>query len=141
MRRAAQFPVWEETRMTARSWRHESASLHFNRTRRRAPLLACRSLPYLLQWDNVKIFLRVAFLLSLAIVPDAVLAQAAPTQQPATAHAMYDSLNALHVNSDDVYSVRDFDLRHDALHFNFAQGQIAFLQPFQGKITGAVFSG
>jgi hypothetical protein len=88
----------------------------------------------------VKNSLRVAFLFCLIAVPGGVFAQAAPPQQP-TAHALYDALNALRVNSDEVYSVRDFDLRHDALHFNFIQGQIAFLQPFQGKITGAVFSG
>jgi len=54
---------------------------------------------------------------------------------------MYDALNALKVNSDEVYTVRDFDLRHDAVHLTFTQGQLAFLQPFQGKITGAVFTG
>lgn len=89
----------------------------------------------------MKILLRVAFLVGLAITSDGIFAQAAPVQQQSSVHAMYDSLNALHVNSDEVYSVRDFDLRHDALHFNFIQGEIAFLQPFQGKVTGAVFSG
>jgi hypothetical protein len=89
----------------------------------------------------VKNFLRVAVLFALAAASSGVSAQSAPGQQPVSAHAIYDSLNALRVNSDEVYSVRDFDLRHDALHFNFTQGEIAFLQPFQGKITGAVFSG
>jgi hypothetical protein len=127
--------------MTARSWRYESASLHFNRTSRRLSSLACRWLPYLLQWDNVKNFLRVTFLIALAAASSGASAQSAPGQQPLSAHAMYDSLNALRVNSDEVYSVRDFDLRHDAVHITFTQGEIAFLQPFQGKITGAVFSG
>ncbi len=127
--------------MTLRSWRHESASLHFNRTCRRASSFACRWLPYLLQWGNVKIFFRVAFIVAFAAASSVVPAQSAPAQQPLSAHAMYDSLNALHVNSDEVYTVRDFDLRHDAIHINFVQGEIAFLQPFQGKITGAVFSG
>jgi hypothetical protein len=106
----------------------------------RAFSLACRPLPYLLQWANVKNVLRVAFIFLLAPISSATFAQsAAPPQQ--SARALYDSLNALHVNSDEVYSVRDFDVRHDALHLTFIQGELAFLQPFQGKITGAVFSG
>ena len=89
----------------------------------------------------MKTFLQVTFLFSLTVISGtAAFAQAAPVSPP-SAHAMYDSLNALRVNSDEVYSVRDFDLRHDAIHLNFIQGQIAFFQPFQGKITGAVFSG
>lgn len=136
--------------MTARLWRHDSASVHFNRRGRCGSRLACRWLPYLLQWDNVKNFLRVGFLFSVAFsiaaISGEVFAQEASVsvQPPAStgpAHAMYEALNALHVNSDEVYSVRDFDLRHDAVHLTFVQGQIAFLQPFQGKITGAVFSG
>jgi hypothetical protein len=101
----------------------------------------------LLQWDKVKNFLRVAFLFSVAAISGGVSAQEAsiPAQPPPTstgpAHTIYDSLNALHINSDEVYTVRDFDLRHDAVHLTFIQGQLAFLQPFQGKITGAVFSG
>jgi hypothetical protein len=108
-----------------------------------------------LRWLNVKNLLRVAFLFSLAAISGGVFAQNAATQaqppsstqspsasvSPQPAHAIYDSLNALRINSDEVYFVRDFDLRHDAIHLTFIQGQIAFLQPFHGKITGAVFSG
>jgi len=88
----------------------------------------------------VRNFLFISFLLSFAGLSTPVFAQAPPvSQQPA--HALFDSLNALRVNSDEVYSVRDFDVRHDALHLTFIQGELAFFQPFQGKITGAVFSG
>ncbi len=59
----------------------------------------------------------------------------------APARSLYNALNALRVNSQEVYSVRDIDFRYDALHFTLIQGQLAFLQPFQGKVTGAVFSG
>jgi hypothetical protein len=97
----------------------------------------------------VKNLLRVAFLFSLAAISNGVFAQEAsmPAQPPpetasaGPAHAIYDSLNALRVNSDEVYFVRDFDLHHDAIHLTFIQGQLAFFQPYQGKITGAVFSG
>jgi hypothetical protein len=99
-------------------------------------------LPYVLRWLNVKNSLRVVFLFSLAAISGAAFAQTATSPaQPQSAHAIYDSLNALRVNSDEVYSVRDFDIRHDAVHLTFIQGQLAFLQAFQGKITGAVFTG
>ena len=88
----------------------------------------------------MKTFLRLSFLFCLAAFSIGVRAQTPPAPQP-SAHALFDSLNALRVNSDEVYSVRDFDVRHDALHLTFIQGELAFLQPFQGKITGAVFSG
>ncbi len=68
------------------------------------------------------------------------LTPAAQTPVP-PAHALYNALNALRVNSQEVYSVRDVDLRHDAIHLTFIQGQLAFLESFQGKLTGAVFSG
>jgi Peptidase family M1 domain len=58
-----------------------------------------------------------------------------------SAHALYDTLNALRVNAHEVYSIKNFDLRRDILHITFAEGRLAFLETFQGKITGAVFSG
>ncbi len=57
------------------------------------------------------------------------------------AHALYDALNALRVNSHEVYSIKNLDLRRDILHITFVEGRLAFLESFQGKITGAVFSG
>ena len=53
----------------------------------------------------------------------------------------HDSLNALRVNSHEVYSIKNLDLRRDILHITFVEGRLAFLETFQGKITGAVFSG
>jgi len=126
--------------MTTRLWRYESASTYFNRASRRGISLACPPLPYLLQWKDVKIFLRLAFLICLAGLSSGAFAQNSSNSHQ-SAHALFDSLNALRVNSDEVYSVRDFDLRHDTLHLTFIQGELAFFQPFQGKITGAVFSG
>ena len=75
----------------------------------------------------------------------ACLAGGSAIETPAAAdhpaHVLYDALNALHVDSRVVYTVRDLDLRRDAIHLTFTQGQLAFFEPFQGKITGAVFSG
>ena len=83
---------------------------------------------------------RVTFFFVLCAVLAGALALAAP---PAgnPAHALYDALNSLRVNSGEVYNVKDLDLRRDAIHLTFTQGKFAFFQPFQGKITGAVFSG
>ena len=48
-------------------WRYESASLYFNRRARCGSAgVACRWLPYLLQWDNVKNSLRIGFLFLVA---------------------------------------------------------------------------
>jgi hypothetical protein len=69
-------------------------------------------------------------------------AQSSPSVPAAgPAHALYDTLNALRVNSHEVYSIKNLDLRRDILHITFAEGRLAFLETFQGKITGAVFSG
>jgi hypothetical protein len=64
-----------------------------------------------------------------------------PVPAAGPAHALYDALNALRVNSHEVYSVKNLDLRRDILHITFAEGRLAFFESFQGKITGAVFSG
>ncbi len=83
---------------------------------------------------------RVACLSLLCVCLSGALAVAAPPADN-SAHALYDGLNAIRVNAREVYTVRDLDLRRDAIHLTFIQGQFAFLEPFQGRITGAVFSG
>ncbi len=60
---------------------------------------------------------------------------------PAPAHALNEALNALRPNFHEVYTVKNLDLRRDAIHLTFEQGQIAFFDPLQGEITGAVFMG
>ena len=67
----------------------------------------------------------------------------APVSVPGAgpAHQLYDALNALRVDSARVYAVKNLDLRRPAFHLTLTDGQLAFLEPFQGKITGAVFTG
>ncbi len=56
-------------------------------------------------------------------------------------HVLYNALNALRVNPGQIYNVKNLDLRRDAFHINFVEGELAFLEPFEGKVTGFVFSG
>ncbi len=54
---------------------------------------------------------------------------------------LYQSLDAALVDGSRVYDVHDLTLRRDGVAFTFADGKFAFLQPVDGHITGAVFSG
>jgi len=54
------------------------------------------------------------------------------------------ALNALRLDSDHVYTIAPSDrieLRLGDIVLTFEEGKIAFYQPFDGKITGFVFSG
>ena len=66
-------------------------------------------------------------------------ASAAATQE--SPHQIYQALNALRVDSSRVYFVREMHLRRDAVRLAFEEGKLAFLEPYQGRITGAVFLG
>jgi hypothetical protein len=58
--------------------------------------------------------------------------------------SLLTALNALVVDSQRVYTISPADrieLRQGDVHFSFEQGKIAFFQPFEGRITGFVFSG
>jgi hypothetical protein len=67
-----------------------------------------------------------------------VAATPAPGQD---AREVFRALNALRVDRSRIYYVRDLHLRKDALRFTFTEGKLAFLQTFEGRITGAVFTG
>jgi len=54
------------------------------------------------------------------------------------------ALNALRLDPDHVYTVGAADrieLRHGDIVLAFEEGKIAFYQPFEGRVTGFVFSG
>ena len=56
----------------------------------------------------------------------------------------YEALNSIRVNPAAVYEIAAADrieLRRGDGHFTFDQGKLAFLAPFKGQVTGAVFSG
>lgn len=54
---------------------------------------------------------------------------------------LYQSLQALRVDGANVYTLHDLTLRRDGVAFTLADGKLAFLQPVDGHITGAVFLG
>jgi Peptidase family M1 domain len=55
--------------------------------------------------------------------------------------ALYQALNDLKIDATHVYSVKDLTFRRDAFRFGLTEGSLAFLQPIDGRITGAVFIG
>jgi hypothetical protein len=74
--------------------------------------------------------------------------QAASTQQatatppvPTDPRALYEALNALRPDAARAYSVKDLTLRRDVVSFTFSEGELSFLEPLGGRITGAFFSG
>jgi Peptidase family M1 domain len=54
---------------------------------------------------------------------------------------LYQLLQAVRVDGANVYAVHDLAVRRDGVTFTFADGKLAFLQPVDGRITGAVFVG
>ena len=54
---------------------------------------------------------------------------------------IYQALNALRVESGQVYYVKDLHLRRDAVRITLVEGKLAFLSACEGRLTGAVFIG
>src|SRR5579862_9546602 len=55
--------------------------------------------------------------------------------------ALYQTLNGLRPDGDHVYTVHELNLRRDVLNVRLVEGKLAFFQPIDGHVTGAVFSG
>jgi Peptidase family M1 domain len=56
----------------------------------------------------------------------------------------YEALNALRADSSAIYEIASADrieLRRADVQLSFEQGKLSFLTPFNGHVTGAVFSG
>jgi hypothetical protein len=70
-----------------------------------------------------------------------VLLAAATSAAQTSPRDLYQALNALRVIPNQVYYVRDLDIRHDAVRLLLAEGKLAFLAPCNGRLTGAVFTG
>jgi len=54
---------------------------------------------------------------------------------------MLEALNALRIKASEVYAVHDLHLQRDTVSLSFEDGELGFLDDFQGKLTGAVFTG
>jgi Peptidase family M1 domain len=82
--------------------------------------------------------LRAGIFLMLCLTP---LVSRAADSSP---HDLLNSLNALGLDVQNVYTVSAKDrieLHHADAVLSFEEGKIAFYQPFQGRVTGFVFSG
>src|SRR6201997_1618683 len=55
--------------------------------------------------------------------------------------ALYQTLNALRPDGEHVYTVHELNLRRDVVNVRLIEGKLAFFQPIDGHVTGAVFSG
>jgi Peptidase family M1 domain len=64
-------------------------------------------------------------------------AEAAPREPK----ALYQALNALRVDPNQVYEVKSLSLRRDVINLTFDEGKLAFFQPLDGHVTGVVFAG
>jgi hypothetical protein len=64
-------------------------------------------------------------------------------QRPAASEAreLYQVLNTLRTDRAQIYRVRELSLRNDAVRVSMEEGKLAFLEPLQGRVTGAVFTG
>lgn len=72
----------------------------------------------------------------------AVVASAQTTEK--SPRELYDAFNALRVDSANVYAIDSklrLELRRPDFQITFEEGRLAFLSPFEGRLTGAVFSG
>jgi hypothetical protein len=60
---------------------------------------------------------------------------------PSDPRALYQALNALRPDGEHVYTIHELNLRRDVVNVRLIEGKLAFFQPIDGRVTGAVFSG
>src|SRR6185437_8906671 len=68
-------------------------------------------------------------------------AQSVSESAPLPPRQLYQALASLQLDTTKVYSVRDVSIRRDGVEIFLESGELAFLQPVENQITGAVFSG
>src|SRR6266705_1328071 len=54
---------------------------------------------------------------------------------------IYKALNTRRVDRAQIYAVSEIRLRRDAISLIFSDGLLGFLQAYDGRVTGVVFSG
>ena len=57
------------------------------------------------------------------------------------AHEILAQLSDLRLDKNQIHSIRDITLRRDVISLSFERGAMAFLEPVQGRVTGAIFVG
>ena len=80
------------------------------------------------------------FLSGVAVCLVVAAAQASPPAD-SPERKLYGELNALRADRSRVYHIRQFALRRDAVRLVFDDGTLGLLEPFHGRVLGAVFSG
>ena len=73
---------------------------------------------------------------SVAIAP-----VAAPAAAQGQAGDIMTRLSELRLDPDRIHRIRDVTIRRDVISIAFERGVIAFLEPVEGRVTGAVFAG
>jgi hypothetical protein len=66
------------------------------------------------------------------------LSRAGEAQSP---HEIFQALNALRVDTARIYKANDLHLRRGSANLIFSEGILGFLQAYDGRVTGIVFSG
>ena len=56
-------------------------------------------------------------------------------------HEIFQALNALQVDRAQIYTVNELHLRRGSVNLIFSDGVLGFLQAYDGRVTGIVFSG
>jgi hypothetical protein len=97
--------------------------------------MPCRLMPNVATVLEMRVGLALA-----AVLLFAAQARAAVPPEPAP-RELYQTLNALRVSGHEVYPVKEIIIRRDVVRISLRQGRLAFLQPCNGHITGAVFVG
>lgn len=69
-----------------------------------------------------------------------LLAAPAAAQAPGP-REIHQALDRLRVDRAQVYYVRELNLRRDVIRLGFSEGKLAFLAAYDGRVTGAVFTG
>lgn len=93
--------------------------------------------------DGQKDYTRILGLAT-AILALILLPAATATTHESSPRELYEALAALRVDAKNVYEVRPanrIELRRADLLLSFDLGKLAFFEPFEGQITGVVFSG
>src|SRR5438552_956306 len=60
---------------------------------------------------------------------------------PGEADEMLAQLAKIRLDKKQIYNIRDITIRRDVLSFALNRGTIAFVEPVNGKVTGAIFIG
>jgi Peptidase family M1 domain len=70
-----------------------------------------------------------------------ILGAISQTAPPGEADAILTQLSKVRLDKSHIQYIRDITIRRDVLTIAFNRGAIAFLEPINGKVTGAVFIG